>query len=124
MRRIRRVYLALGVLWTLGAAVALFLPRSAVPEPSPEWSALAHVTFFAVAVALWAAAFPGRMRTVAGVAVVLAAGTEIGQGTLIEGRGAQWVDLVADLFGILGGLALGVVLPWVLPRSRLRSRPG
>ena len=122
MRRVRRRFLALGLLWTVGAVMSLFLPGSVVPHPSPEWNALAHITFFAVAVALWAAAFPGRLWQVAAVAAVLAGATEITQGTLIAGRGAQWVDLVADLYGVLGGLALGVVLPSVLPGSRSRSR--
>ncbi|PAP78272.1 hypothetical protein [Rubrivirga marina] len=122
MRRVRRRYVALGVLWTVGAVATLFLPGSAVPHPSPEWNALAHITFFAVAVALWAAAFPGRLRQVAAVAAVVAVATEVGQGTLIPGRGAQWVDLVADLYGVLGGLALGIVLPWVLPGRARRSR--
>ena len=123
MRRVRRRFVALALLWTVGAVAVLFLPGSAIPKPGDEWNVLAHVTFFAVAVALWAAAFPGRLRRVAAVAAGLAVATEVGQGTLIEGRGAQWVDLVADLYGVLGGLALGVVLPWVLPGRGRRTRP-
>ena len=123
MRRVRRRFLALAVVWTAGAILTLFLPGTALPRPGPEWNALAHVTFFAVAVALWAAAFPGRLRHVAAVAAALAVVTEAGQAALIPGRGAQWVDLVADLYGVLGGLALGVVLPWVLPSRTRRSRP-
>jgi VanZ family protein len=123
VRRIRRRYVALGALWTAGAVLTLFLPGAVVPAPGPEWNTLAHVTFFAVAVALWAAAFPGRLRRVAAVAAALAVVTEVGQAALIPGRGAQWVDLVADLYGVLGGLALGVVLPWILPSRARRSRP-
>lgn len=122
MRRVRRWYLVLALAWTVGAVLTLFVPGALMPHPGPAWNSLAHVTFFAVAVALWAAAFPGRLRRVALVAAVLAVATELGQGYLIAGRGAQWVDLVADLYGVLGGLALGIVLPWVLPGRGRRSR--
>lgn len=121
MRRQRHLFGVLAALWTAGAVAAIFLPGAAVPEAGPAWTTLAHITFFAVAVTLWAAAFPGRLRHVALVAAVLAVATEVGQATLIPGRGAQWPDLVADLYGILGGLALGVVLPWVLPGAGRRS---
>ena len=104
--------LALAALWTAAAGVGLFLPERFLPEGWQGWAVLAHLALFGGAAALWTWALPRYRITVLGVLLLVAVGTELGQGAWIVGRSAQWSDFAVNL----GGIAAGSLVGWLITR--------
>lgn len=120
IRRLRPVRLALAVLWTAAAAAGFLLPGRLVPDPThPGQARVVHVVAFAGAAWLWLwafpkTAFPRAPLVIGAVGVALAVGSELWQMRVVSGRGAQPLDLAADL----AGLALGFIGAWASSRWR------
>lgn len=116
-----RPAVAASVLWTVGLALALALPARFVVGWVWGSDTVLHGIVFAVSAALWASAFPRRRRVVGAALVGLAVVSEVGQGTLLPGRGAEWTDLAANLVGIAAGLAFATGARHVLQPPNRRS---
>ena len=113
MRRASRARTAcgvLGALWVLAGAAGLLLPAEWVPADVVNNDTVAHAVAFAVAVALWTAALPGRALAVLAVAAAGAVASEVLQAVLLDGREAGWTDMAANGVGIAAGLAAGAAL--------------
>ena len=101
----------LAVLWTVAVAAACLVPGDRVPEVefrllSPD--KVVHVVMFLGFGWLWLRAAPGRVRAVVGGGVAFALAIEVWQSVLPIGRFGDPYDVVADLAGLAGGVALGL----------------
>ena len=89
----------------LVSLAVLFAPPSDVPDSAPGVDKVVHATLF-LALALtgrWAGS--GR-AVLAGLLVLYAAASEVVQGLEVVGRSASVADWLADVVGVLAGLAL------------------
>ena len=109
MSRLRTLCGLAGAAWIVAGIVAMLLPGEDIPDGIVNDDALAHVVAFAVVVALWLIALPGRAAAVLVTAVLAAGASEVVQATAGVSRSAQWTDLVADATGIGIGLAVGLL---------------
>ncbi len=101
----------------LVSLAVLFAPPSDVPDSPPGVDKIVHATLFlALAVTgRWA----GAGRTVlAGLLVLYAAGSEVVQGLDAVGRTASVADWLADVVGVLAGLAVWAALTRHRPALR------
>ena len=99
----------------LVSLAVLFAPPADVPDSAPGVDKAVHATLF-LALALtgrWAGI--GR-AVLAGVLVLYAAVSEVVQGLEVIGRGASVADWLADVVGVLAGLAL-----WAAVARRRRT---
>lgn len=111
--------------WTLLLLLGTLLPATWMPEslPSdddfsiPHMDKIAHVVLFGGFGFLWTAVAGPRGRTwpILAGGVLLAIGTELGQGLPFIGRTTDASDLLADLVGLGLGVAL---LLWIGPMVR------
>lgn len=102
--------------WTCLIVVACLLPHSRIPAPEsvspllalPQLDKVVHAALFIGFAALWTAALPPRRRTarivLLGAAVISL--TELGQSIPALGRVSDPYDVLADVTGLLIGLAL------------------
>jgi VanZ family protein len=90
----------------LVSMVVLFVPAGGVPSAPPGIDAIVHaLLFLALAVSgRWAGAGP---RVLGPALVLYAAASEVVQGLAVIGRTSSMADWLADLGGLLVGLALG-----------------
>lgn len=111
-RRIWWILLALAVAWTAWASL---VPVSALPAVH-VWDKLAHAVNYAVLTLLLLSAQP-RLAPWLVVAIVLAFGGLIELAQLATGyRNGEWLDMLANLVGVLAGIAA-----WLLLRRLGRS---
>lgn len=106
----------------LVSLVVLFTPDSGVPTAPPGTDKVVHVALFG-ALALtgrWAGV---RVRALLPVLACYAVGSEPLQGTLPIGRSTDAMDALADLLGVLAGLAAHRGLSAAVSRSSRRGRP-
>jgi VanZ family protein len=87
---------------------------------------VAHVALFLGFAWLWMDAAWSRRRVawVLGIGLLLAVVTEIGQGSALVGRDANLLDLLADLLGLILGVAAYRLLVPRLERLRVVSSRG
>ncbi|MGY1857428.1 VanZ family protein [Modestobacter sp. SYSU DS0290] len=95
----------------------LFAPPSDVPDSPPGVDKLVHLLLFAVLAVSGRWAGVGR-SALAGILVLYAAVSELLQGTDLVGRDASVADLLADVVGVLVGLAA-----WAALARRRRTSP-
>jgi VanZ family protein len=102
----------------LGVSLVMFLtPGDEVPEHGPNDKVVHALVFVALAVAGRWAQLPWRVLGL-GLAAY-AAVTEVLQATLPIGRDGDVRDWVADVTGI----AVGLLLSWLVVRLAARARP-
>lgn len=113
-RALSRGVFAVAVLVSLAV---LFAPPSDVPDSAPGVDKVVHATLFlALAVTgRWAGI---RRAVLAGGLVLYAAGSEVVQGLDVVGRSASVADWLADVVGLLAGLALWAVVARRRPPAR------
>ena len=101
------------VAWTLIVFGLCWTPRTMMPVPEdiPKPLLLAHLDkvihcgLFAVFGLAWAAAAPGRAGRVVAAGVAAAILSELGQATALVNRDAEWGDGIADVLGVVVGVA-------------------
>jgi VanZ family protein len=112
-----RKMLAVG--WTLLIFVLCWMPKSSMPldedGPSgfyiPHLDKIVHFAIFAGFAFLWRrASGRGSALAIAVSGLALAVITELGQGTAIVGRDAEFLDGLADFAGVVLGLAVAIWL--------------
>lgn len=102
--RWRRTWLAFGVLWLIVMLVVCLMPQ----QPGQSVAGLDKVEHFvswALVTAWWASLVERRVYP--GVAVAMLAfglGIEFGQDWMALGRQGDWRDVLANSFGVAGGL--------------------
>jgi VanZ family protein len=108
-RRLGRAAFAAAAVVSL---VVLFAPAGDVPSAPPGVDKLVHAVLFLALAATgrWAGLRPGVL---APALVAYAAGSEVLQGWDAIGRTASVADWLADVAGVLAGLAL-----WAVARRR------
>ena len=101
----------------LVSLAVLFASPSDVPDSPPGVDKVVHASLFlALAVTgRWAGARPAAL---AGLLVLYAAGSEVVQGLDAVGRSASVADWLADVVGVLAGLALWAALARRRPAVR------
>jgi VanZ family protein len=104
-----RIALLLYMAWLFYAALG---PAPQGPE-IPHLDKLMHACAWGLMAGIAVFAWPGRLRLAFGLALAHGALTEVLQGTVVSGRSAEWLDLLADGCGA----ALAV---WIASR---RQRP-
>ncbi|MGE3284512.1 MAG: VanZ family protein [Pseudonocardia sp.] len=107
--------------WPFAVAFAVSLalllsPGSGTPTPFPDADKVVHVGLFAVLAVTGLLAWRAPVRLAAAL-VVYGAAIEVAQGILPIARSADPLDLLADAAGV----ALGVLLGWLMLR-RLAAR--
>ncbi|MFW6600516.1 VanZ family protein [Propionibacteriaceae bacterium Y2011] len=104
----RRLLILLGIVATIVQCYGLYGPAGTPSAPGLPLDKVAHVLGFALPVGLFVAA---RIdwRWVAAVAVGQALVSEFVQGALLSERTADPLDLLADVIGIVLGVAGGRV---------------
>lgn len=114
-----RLYWWLAAVWTLIMLIGCTIPNQNVPELITTWhDKWLHILIFVPFGLLWVASgYRPRWVLVAGIAY--GALIEIIQYLLPINRLAEWGDLLADVLGLLLGLALGRIWVRWLQRSRL-----
>lgn len=104
--------------WTLVILVACLLPAEGLPDlefvplSADKWI---HLLLFIGFGLTWATAIPHRVGWVLGAGVALAIATEVGQWALPINRSGDPFDALADVLGLLAGVAIG---RWIVTRSR------
>jgi VanZ family protein len=83
----------------------LFAPPSDVPDSPPGVDKVVHAVLFLLLAVTGRWAGVGR-AVLAAVLVLYAAGSEVVQGLDLVGRSASVADWLADVVGVLAGLAL------------------
>jgi VanZ family protein len=106
---------ALAWTWTLAILAVCWLPHSAMtfdegasrPFLIPHFDKVVHAGIFAGFAFLWAGPAPskGRMARLLAAGVALAAISEVGQTIPFVNRDASWMDGLADVVGVVTGLA-------------------
>ncbi|MDR3637041.1 MAG: VanZ family protein [Isosphaeraceae bacterium] len=101
--------------WTAILLVLCLLPRHLTPERRsmtipgglPHLDKVVHVAMFAAFGLLWtrAVAPSRRARMIFVVGVMLAVGTELAQGLVVVDRDPDLLDALADVAGLLMGMA-------------------
>ena len=107
--RVLTAVLALGIL------VATLWPSHAPPVPFTLRDKVLHLLAFAALILPMAVTEPRRALWLAPLCIAFGAAIEVIQPAF--GRGAEWLDLLADALGVGLGLALG----WLLHKA-LRKR--
>ncbi|GAB3361743.1 VanZ family protein [Modestobacter lapidis] len=98
----------------LVSLAVLFAPPSDVPDSAPGIDKVVHASLFLLLAVTGRWAGVGR-AVLAGLLVLYAAGSEVVQGLDAVGRTASVADWLADVVGVLAGLAV-----WALA---VRRRP-
>jgi VanZ family protein len=120
-----KTWLATG--WTLLIFVLCWMPKSSMPTdedgPSsfyiPHFDKIVHFAIFAGFAVLWRrASGRGSALAIAVSGLALAVITELGQGTVIVGRDAEFLDGLADFAGVVLGLAVAF---WIERRGAVRE---
>ena len=102
-------------------ALALLPPVSADIMPSTGWDKSNHALAFAVMAVLGFRAYPDRVWWVLAGLLAYGLGLEVAQ-SLTPTRQAEWVDVLADMVGLV--LAWGAWVGWLmLAAVRLRRLP-
>ncbi|CAN5581621.1 hypothetical protein BH23BAC4_BH23BAC4_06650 [soil metagenome] len=112
----RQTVLRLAAVWTVLLVIGCFIPGSTIPEwelPEGELDKLAHFALFFGFALFWTLAKPRRWLLIGITGVVLGGAIEIIQPHLPWPRSAEWGDFVADVLGVVAGLALG---RWLIRR--------
>jgi len=93
----------------LVSLAVLFAPPSDVPDSPPGVDKIVHASLFLVLAVTgrWAGV---RRAALAGLLVLYAAGSEVVQGLDAVGRSASVADWLADVVGVLAGLAVWAAL--------------
>ena len=93
----------------LVSLAVLFAPPSDVPDSPPGVDKVVHASLFLVLAVTgrWAGM---RQAALAGLLVLYAAGSEVVQGLDAVGRSASVADWLADVAGVLAGLAVWAAL--------------
>ena len=99
----------------LVSLAVLFAPPGDVPDSAPGVDKVVHATLFLALASTGRWAGMGR-AVLAGVLVLYAAVSEVVQGLEVIGRGASVADWLADVVGVLAGLAL-----WAAVARRRRT---
>ena len=102
----------------LVSLAVLFAPPSDVPDSPPGVDKIVHASLFLVLALTGRWAGVGR-AVLAGLLVLYAAGSEVVQGLDAVGRTASVADWLADVVGVLAGLAVWSAV--VRRRSAVRS---
>lgn len=131
---IRRLLFSAGArrLWTLAVVVLTLVILGLALTPRPEglpssgWDKLDHLAAFAVLAVCGELAWRGRpgahLKLAAGL---LAFGLLIEGGqSLVPGRSADWLDVVADGAGMALGMAFTMLVTRALDRRRLPRAAG
>lgn len=93
--RVAQILLVGFMAWVFYAALG---PAPEGPE-IPHLDKLMHALCWGFMAALCLVAYPGKWRTALGVSAAHGGLTEVMQGTLVQGRSAEWLDWAADLLG-------------------------
>jgi VanZ family protein len=115
------------VLWTLAILVAVTVPAAAVPTGPPDIGIdkVAHLVMFMGFGLLWMRAlapWPRRRQLVviSSVGLALAVGSELVQHTVLATRQGSLYDGVANVLGLVLGMAWAVWRP-VQPNAKAKS---
>ena len=110
----RRLWRVAAIGLTCAVVVACLLPADDLPQvPGNGFDKLQHLFAFVLLGFCWHRSGAGLYGTLA-VGLLLAAGTEVGQTLMREGRTGEVLDALADLAGLL----VGVGVSWWLGRCR------
>lgn len=101
------------VAWTLLVFGICWTPRQVIPvaEEIPRTflliplDKLVHFTLFAGFGLAWVAATPGRAGRVVAAGLAAATLSELGQANALVNRDAEWGDGIADVVGVVAGVA-------------------
>ena len=114
----------LAIAWTVAILVACSLPGSSIPD-SPvlplsidKW---VHAVMFLGFGSLWLTALPGRGWAVFAAGVAYAVAIEVWQAALPVGRSGDPYDALADVVGLMIGLALAA---WLHQRAASNDPEG
>lgn len=99
---------ALSIGWALVILALCSVPGSSVPDVALlSFDKVGHFGMFFIASWLWLRAWPEHPKRVVAVGLAFSVGTELFQGLMpFLGRSADPFDVVADVLGLLLGLAL------------------
>lgn len=111
--RARPVWRWLALAWSAGIVAVLLDPSPSVSSPFEHADKVVHTGLFFGLGFLWTVAERGAKAWIFGLAMALAALTEIVQATWMAGRSGDLADAVFDLVGAtLGTVAAVGVLRW------------
>ncbi|MGK7651710.1 VanZ family protein [Roseovarius sp. B08] len=106
---------ALTLLLAVGILVVMLWPHDAAPVPFTLIDKVLHFLAFAALILPMACTEPRRALRLAPACIAFGAAIEIIQPAF--GRGAEWLDLLADALGVGLGLCAGMLVRAVLRRS-------
>ncbi|WP_057791976.1 VanZ family protein [Roseovarius atlanticus] len=109
-----RIARALTLALALGILITTLWPSDAPPPPFTLRDKVLHFLAFAALILPMAVADPRRALALAPACIAFGAAIEIIQPAF--GRGAEWLDLLADALGVGAGLFAGWLMGAVLRR--------
>lgn len=99
---------ALSIAWALVILALCSIPGPSLPDAAVlSFDKVGHLGMFFIGSLLWLRAWPERPLRVVAAGLAFSVGTELYQGVMpFLGRSADPFDVVADVLGLLLGLAL------------------